>query len=398
MDKKKKILLIVTGGIASYKGLELMRNLVNDNYDIECILTKNVEKFVTKLSFDSLLGKECFSSLFSISENNEMNHIKLANSSDLILIVPATANFIGKIANGIADDLASTVVLATNNPIIIAPGMNVGMWENQALKHNIKVLIKRGMVVMEPDTGKLACGQIGKGKLVEIEKISRLVKDFFNKNSSLNNKKAVVTTGPSIEMIDPVRFLSNFSSGLQGNEVARALSESGAKTTLISGPTDLEPPPGVQVTHVKTGKDFLDASISNLPTDIFISVAAISDWRITKIRKNKIKTFTDNFKKISFERNFDVLKEVSSSNLRPELVIGFAAETENLIENSKEKLKKKRCDWIFGNLVSDKVGFNNPKNKVLFVRKNKTIQWPKLEKRDIAKKIVSEISKHFAKQ
>ena len=167
---------------------------------------------------------------------------------------------------------------------------------------------------------------------------------------------------------------------------------------MISGPTDLEPPPGVQVTHVKTGKDFLDASISNLPTDIFISVAAISDWRITKIRKNKIKTFTDNFKKISFERNFDVLKEVSSSNLRPELVIGFAAETENLIENSKEKLKKKRCDWIFGNLVSDKVGFNNPKNKVLFVRKNKTIQWPKLEKRDIAKKIVSEISKHFAKQ
>ena len=398
MDKKKKILLIVTGGIASYKGLELMRNLVNDNYDIECILTKNVEKFVTKLSFDSLLGKECFNSLFSTSENNEMNHIKLANSSDLILIVPATANFIGKIANGIADDLASTVVLATNSPIIIAPGMNVGMWKNQALKHNIKVLIKRGSIVIEPDTGKLACGQIGKGKLVEIEKISLLVKDFFNKNSSLNNKKVVVTTGPSIEMIDPVRFLSNFSSGLQGNEIAKALTESGAKTALISGPTNLEPPPGVQVTYVKTGKDFLDESISNLPADIFISVAAISDWRITKIRKNKIKTSADNFKKINFERNFDVLREVSRSNLRPELVIGFAAETENLVENSKEKLKKKRCDWIFGNLVSDKVGFNNPKNKVLFVRKNKTIQWPKLEKRDIAKKIVLEISKYFRRQ
>lgn len=398
MDKKKKILLIVTGGIASYKGLELMRNLVNDKYEIECILTKNVEKFVTKLSFDSLLGKECFNSLFSTSENNEMNHIKLANSSDLILIVPATANFIGKIANGIADDLASTVVLATSSPIIIAPGMNVGMWENQALKHNIKVLIKRGIIVLEPNTGKLACGQIGKGKLVEVEKISQLVIDFFNKNSSLNNKKAVVTTGPSIEMIDPVRFLSNFSSGLQGNEIARALSESGAKTTLISGPTDLEPPPGVQVTNVKTGKDFLDASLSNLPADIFISVAAISDWRITKIRKNKIKTSTDNFKKINFERNYDVLREVSRSNLRPELVIGFAAETENLVENSKEKLKKKRCDWIFGNLVSDKAGFNNHNNKLLFVRKNKTIQWPKLKKRDIAKKIVLEISKHLSRQ
>ena len=328
MKKKRKILLIATGGIASYKALELLRLLVNDHYELNCVLTKNVEKFVTKLSFDSLLGKESFINLFSVTENNEMSHIKLANSSDLILVVPATANFIGKIAHGIADDLASTIILATKSPIIIAPGMNVGMWENNALKDNVKILKKRGMKIMEPNTGKLACGQIGKGKLVEINDIMSLVKDFFTKNSTLTGKKAIVTTGPSIEMLDPVRFLSNFSSGKQGSDIAKALSEFGAETTLISGPTNLDPPNGVKFERVKTGQDFLDVSISNLPADIFISVAAI-------------------------------------------------------------------CDWKAKTIVSEKSGFNQTKNKVLFVRNNKKIQWPVLKKEEIAKKIATEISKYF---
>ena len=394
MKKKRKILLIVTGGIASYKALELLRILVNDHYELNCVLTKNVEEFVTKLSFDSLLGKESFINLFSVTENNEMSHIKLANSSDLILVVPATANFIGKIAHGIADDLASTIILATKSPIIIAPGMNVGMWENSALKDNIKILKKRGMKIMEPNTGKLACGQIGKGKLVEINDIMSLVKDFFTKDSTLTGKKAIVTTGPSIEMLDPVRFLSNLSSGKQGSDIAKALSEFGAETTLISGPTNLDPPNGVKFERVKTGQDFLDVSISNLPADIFISVAAICDWKAKTIESNKIKKAirSSNF---FFEKNVDVLKEVSKSNLRPELVIGFAAETQNLSKNSVNKLKEKRCDWIFGNIVSEKSGFNQSKNKVLFVRNNKIIQWPVLKKEEIAKKIAIEISKYF---
>ncbi len=394
MKKKRKILLIATGGIASYKALELLRLLVNDHYELNCVLTKNVEKFVTKLSFDSLLGKESFINLFSVTENNEMSHIKLANSSDLILVVPATANFIGKIAHGIADDLASTIILATKSPIIIAPGMNVGMWENNALKDNVKILKKRGMKIMEPNTGKLACGQIGKGKLVEINDIMSLVKDFFTKNSTLTGKKAIVTTGPSIEMLDPVRFLSNFSSGKQGSDIAKALSEFGAETTLISGPTNLDPPNGVKFERVKTGQDFLDVSISNLPADIFISVAAICDWKAKKIESNKIKKAISSGNFV-FEKNVDVLKEVSKSNLRPELVIGFAAETQNLFKNSINKLKEKRCDWIFGNIVSEKSGFNQTKNKVLFVRNNKKIQWPVLKKEEIAKKIATEISKYF---
>tara|TARA_X000000950_G_C13897804_1_gene653642 strand:+ start:1935 stop:3125 length:1191 start_codon:yes stop_codon:yes gene_type:complete len=392
---KRKILLIVTGGIASYKALELMRALVNDSYEVNCILTKNVEKFVTKLSFDSLLGKDCFTSLFSISENNEMNHISLANSSDLILIVPCTANFIGKIANGIADDLASTVILATNKPILIAPGMNVGMWKNKALKDNIKTLKKRDITIIEPNTGKLACGQIGKGKLVEVEKVIKLVEKFFALSSTLNGKKAIVTSGPSIEMLDPVRFLSNFSSGLQGNEIAKALNEVGAETTLITGPTNLPPPQGVKVENVKTGKDFLDASLSMLPADIFISVAAICDWKFSKIKKNKIKKSLGVMEKVTFEKNVDVLKEISRSNLRPKLVIGFAAETQDLIKNSKKKLLYKRCDWIFGNLVSEKIGFNKSRNKLYLVKKDTTTEWPTLYKSEIAKKIAAEISKHF---
>ncbi len=395
MRKKRKILLIVTGGIASYKALELLRLLVNDQYELNCVLTKNVEEFVTKLSFDSLLGKECFINLFSVTENSEMSHIKLANSSDLILVVPATANFIAKIAHGIADDLASTIMLATKSPIIIAPGMNVGMWENNALKDNIKLLKKRGMKIMEPNTGKLACGQIGKGKLVEINDIMSLIKDFFTKNSTLTGKKAIVTTGPSIEMLDPVRFLSNFSSGKQGSDIAKALSEFGAETTLISGPTNLDPPNGVKFKRVKTGQDFLDVSISNLPADIFISVAAICDWKAKTIENNKIKKSISSKNNFAFEKNVDVLKEVSKSNLRPELVIGFAAETQNLFKNSINKLKEKRCDWIFGNIVSEKSGFNQSKNKVLFVRNNKKIQWPVLKKEEIAKKIATEISKYF---
>ena len=394
---KKKILLVVTGGIASYKAVELLRLLVNKDFELNCVLTDNVSKFVTQLTFESLLGKKVYSKLFCLNENTEMSHIKLANHSDLVLVIPATANFIGKIANGIADDLSSTIILATNRKIILAPGMNVGMWENAAVKENINKLSKRGIKIIQPGHGKLACGQIGVGKLVEIDKILEEIDLFFKKKYSLNGKKVVVTSGPSIENIDPVRFISNHSSGKQGYEIAKSLSEAGASTTLITGPTNIIPHENIEVRNVRTGKEFLYQSLKSLPADIFISVAAISDWRAKKIFKQKVKKNSNVFDNLKFTKNVDVLKEVSKSNCRPKLVIGFAAETENLLENSLNKFKNKRCDWLFANLVSEKVGFGADDNKLIFFKKNYQENWPTLSKRKIAEKITQEIFQYFKK-
>lgn len=393
--KKNKILLVVTGGVASYKALELLRLLVNDNFDVECILTKNTQEFITTLMFESLLGKKVYSDLFSLNEASEMSHIQLANSSDLILVVPATANFIGKVSNGLSDDLASTVLMASKTTTYFAPGMNVNMWENQVLKENLRKLKNLGYHIINPLHGKLACGQIGVGKLVEVTEIQKLVKDFFNKKKLLQGKKAVVTSGPSIEKIDPIRFISNYSSGLQGYKIAEELSRHGADTTLISGPTNIEKPRNMKIKNVKTGKDFLASSIEELPTDIFISVAAISDWKVKTFSNQKIKKTQYSEKKIVFKRNTDVLHEISTNNKRPKLVIGFSAETENLVSNTKKKLKDKRCDWIFGNLVSGQLGFNSITNKVCFVKDSGVKHWPSMKKDQIAKRIVEEISLFF---
>ena len=395
--KKKKILLIVTGGVASYKALELLRLLVKDNFDVECVLTNNTKKFINILMFESLLGKKVFTELFSLNDTSEMNHIQLANSFDLILVVPATANFIGKISNGLADDLASTILIASKTQTFIAPGMNVNMWENQVVKENLQKLKNIGYKIINPSHGKLACGQIGVGKLVEIKEIHKIVKNFFNSNNLLKGKKAIVTSGPSIEKIDPVRFLSNFSSGLQGYKIAEHLSRYGADTTLISGPTSIEKPDNVKIRKVDTGIDFLEASIDELPADIFISVAAICDYKMKKVSEHKIKKNRNSEKKFVFEKNVDVLKEISSNNKRPELVIGFSAETEELVLNTQKKLKEKRCDWIFGNLVSNNKAFNSDKNKVCFVNESHIINWPMMKKEKVAEKIVKEISLFFKK-
>ena len=393
--KKKKILLIVTGGVASYKALELLRLLINDNFDVECILTKNTQEFITTLMFESLLGKKVYSDLFSLNEDSEMSHIQLANNSDLILVVPATANFIGKVSNGLADDLASTVLMASKTTTYFAPGMNVNMWDNKVLKENLKKLKNLGYHIINPSHGKLACGQIGIGKLIEITEIQKLVRDFFDKKKLLQGKKAVVTSGPSIEKIDPVRFISNYSSGLQGYRIAEELSKQGADTTLISGPTNIEKPRNIKIKNVKTARDFLASSIEELPADIFISVAAISDWEVKTFSNQKIKKTQYSEKKIIFKKNTDVLHEISTNNKRPKLVIGFSAETENLVSNTKKKLKDKRCDWIFGNLVSDQLGFNSTTNKVCFVKDSGVKHWPSMKKDQIAKRIVKEISLFF---
>ena len=396
---EKKVLLIVTGGIASYKSLELIRSLKKSKLklSLECVLTKSVKNFINPLSFSSLLGKKVHQDLFSLGENSKMSHIKLAQEPDLIIIAPITANFIGKISNGMADDLASNIILATEKPVFIAPAMNTGMWKNVAVKNNLKKLKTRGFKVLEPGSGELACGQLGKGKMIPPEKICTQIIKFFKKELILNGKKAIVTSGPSIEKIDPVRFISNFSSGLQGYEIANALSIYGADTTLITGPTNLEIPKGIKVKKVTSAKDFLKNSIESLPADIFISVAAISDWSVENFKNKKIKKTNNPSPELKLVQNKDVLKEVCLSHKRPQLVIGFAAETENLIPNAKKKLKEKKCDWILANLVSDKVGFNSKLNKVSLLSSNQTIKWPTSEKKVIAEKLVLHIGKYFDK-
>ena len=394
---KKKILIIVTGGIASYKAIDLMRLLMKSNYEVECILTKSVSQFVAPITFSSLLGKNIFTDLFKLNESSQMNHINLVNEIDLVIVIPATANFIGKIANGIADDLASTTILATTSPLFIAPAMNTGMYVNEAVKSNLKILKKRNVKILEPKYGKLACGQIGKGKLMDIDLVFEEIIKFFNKSSLLKGKKAIVTSGPSQEKIDPVRFISNFSSGMQGYEIAKALRNAGAKTTLISGPTKLEQSSDIKFKNAISGKDFLNYSLSELPADIYISVAAIADWKFENTKDQKIKKNKQSSITLKLSKNKDILYEVSKSNMRPSLVIGFAAETENLIENAKKKLFEKKCDWIIANIVSDKKGFNKINNKVTIVKEKKIKKWPLLSKSNIAEKLIIEISEHFSK-
>ena len=394
-NNNKNILIIVNGGIAAYKSLELIRSL-KKKYNIECILTKNVSKFIKPITFSSLIGKSVHNDLFLMEENNKMSHIHLAQNNDLTIVIPATANFIGKMANGIADDLATTTILATQSKIFVAPAMNTGMWENKAVIENTNILKKRGITILSPEKGELACGQVGQGKLMNVTQIFNSIENFFKKTNLLQGLNAVVTSGPSVEKIDPVRFLSNFSSGTQGYEIAKALSEAGAKTTLISGPTKLRKPDNVILKNVLTGEEFLQSSLKTLPADIFVSVAAISDWRLKNFSDNKIKKSKKKLN-LNFEENPDTLQIISSCNQRPRLVIGFSAETENLIENSKKKLLKKKCDWMVANDVSNGKVFNSNRNKVFILKKKQVVELPKTTKKNIAERLVREIYKDFKK-
>ncbi len=391
--KKKKILVIVTGGIACYKALDIIRKLQEQEVNVECILTKNACEFVNVLSFESLLGKKVHLNLFSLDQEKNMSHIKLAKECDAILIVPCTANFLAKITNGIADDLATNVILASNNKKFIAPAMNSVMWNNSVVRKNIKYAKKIGFLILKPKTGKLACGTKGSGKLMDVDLIiDEISYSFFD--YKLSGIKVLVTTGPSIEKIDPIRYISNFSSGIQGYEIAKILSSFGADTTLISGPTNLEPPRNVKLINVQSGQEFLQNSVAQLPTDVFISVAAISDWKSKQIKKQKIKKI-NSLPEIKFSLNVDVLNHISRSKKRPKLVIGFSAETNYLIRNSRKKLKDKGCDWIIANKIEDGLGFFSEKNKVFFLQKDSIESWPMMKKNLVALKLAKKIVSFF---
>ena len=390
----KKILFIICGGISAYKSLETIRLFKKNGAEIKTILTSSAKEFVTPLSVTSLSQGKVYSDLFSVENEAEMDHISLSRWADIIVIAPATANTISKLAQGTTDDLASTVVLASDKDIILAPAMNVRMWEHPTTKINLKKLKDFGYKVIGPDIGDMACGEYGEGKmsdpLIIAEEINRY---FFNQK---DNKKfrALVTAGPTNEYIDPVRFITNKSSGKQGFELAKSLSRKGFDTTLISGPTSLEINKDINLIKVETADEMLVATQENLPVDVAIFSAAVADFKIRKSYNDKIKK--QESLDLKLEKNIDILNYVSNHNsMRPELVIGFAAETSQIDKNAEEKLIKKNCDWIISNDVSNKdIGFNSDYNEVTIHYKNNDIKREKLsykKKSGISEEIVDRI-------
>ncbi len=388
----KKILLIICGGIAAYKSLEIIRLLKKNGSSVKTILTNNAKNFITPLSAASLSQEKVYTDLFNSDNESEMDHISLSRWADLILIAPATANTISKISFGLSDDLASTVVFASNKKIFIAPAMNVRMWEHQSNKNNIKKLNDFGYEIIGPEIGEMACGEYGMGKMSEPEKIINYINNYFKKIESNNKFKALVTAGPTHEYIDPVRFISNKSSGKQGYEIAKSLSENGFNTTLISGPVNLNSMKGVNLIKVRTADEMLEATLNNLPTDVAIFSAAVADFKLKNKEKEKIKK--DTISKLSLEKNTDILGHISNHNsLRPKLVVGFAAETNSLKNNALKKLSEKNCDWIIANDISKKdIGFESDFNKVSIYYKNKSEEnLPKMKKSILANEIVNRI-------
>jgi len=388
----KKILLIICGGIAAYKSLEVIRLLRKNGSSVKTILTNNAKNFVTPLSATSLSQEKVYTDLFNLDNESEMDHISLSRWSDLILIAPATANTVSKISSGLSDDLASTVVFASDKKIFIAPAMNVRMWEHQSNKENLKKLINFGHEIIGPEIGEMACGEYGMGKMSEPETIINHINNYFKKLESNKNFRALVTAGPTHEYIDPVRFISNKSSGKQGYEIARSLSENGFDTTLISGPTNLNPIKGVNLIKVKSADEMLEATLNNLPADVAIFSAAVADFKVKNKEKEKIKK--DKISEISLEKNTDILGHISNHNsLRPKLVVGFAAETNSLKNNSLKKLSEKNCDWIIANDISKSdIGFESDFNKVsIFYKNNSEENLPKMKKSSIANEIVNRI-------
>ena len=392
----KNILLIICGGIAAYKSLEIIRLLKKDGASIKTILTKSGAKFVTPLSVTSLSQSKVYQDLFSIEDETEMDHISLSRWADLILIAPATANTISKLANGISDDLASTVTLASNKKILIAPAMNVRMWVHQSTKQNIAKLKDYNYELIGPEIGDMACGEYGEGKMSEPKEIINKLKIYF-KNLKIKNKlKAIVTAGPTKEYIDPVRYISNKSSGKQGYEIAKSLVKKGFETTLISGPTNLEINNDINLIKVETAEEMFQSTLKSLPADVAIFSAAVCDYKAKETSKIKIKKQDEI--NLELEKNVDILDYVSNHNsLRPKLVVGFAAETNNLESYANKKLSEKNCDWIVANDVSNEsIGFDSDFNEVSIFYKNKKIDKLNYKsKSEISDELVEKIIDHL---
>tara|TARA_A100001037_G_scaffold167424_1_gene150528 strand:- start:6856 stop:8076 length:1221 start_codon:yes stop_codon:yes gene_type:complete len=400
MLDQKRILLIISGGIAAYKSLEFIRRLKDRGCEVRCILTEGGSQFVTPLSVAALSGERVFSDLFSLTDEAEMGHIRLSREADLVVVAPASADVLAKMAMGLASDLATTALLATDKPVMVAPAMNVEMWAHPATQRNIGTLRADGIDVIGPAEGDLACGETGSGRMVEPDELLRAVELRLGDNASgaLAGRRALVTSGPTREAIDPVRYISNFSSGKQGHAIARALAALGADTTLVSGPTHEPNPDGVSVVQVESAADMMAACEAALPVDVAVCAAAVSDWRVSSRVNQKIKKGGDTPPSLQLTENPDILAGIAQhAHHRPRLVVGFAAETENLIDNAAVKRVKKGCDWIVANDVSEADGtFGSSENSVHLITEQDVVAWPRLSKVEVAQRLGQTIADHLA--
>ncbi len=394
----QSVLLIIGGGIAAYKSLELIRELTKRGFAVRAIMTKAAEQFVTPLSVAALTGEKVYSDLFSLTDETEMGHIELSRSADLVVVAPATADLMAKMAAGLATDLASTTLLATDKQVLIAPSMNVRMWQHPATHRNIRTLHSDGILFVGPNEGDMACGEFGPGRMAEpLEIVSSIEKALAPQAKPLLGKYVLVTAGPTREAIDPVRYISNHSSGKQGYAIAEAARTLGAQVTLVSGPVNLPLPlpPGIGVIHVNSAEDMLHAVQSALPADIAVFTAAVADWKVASVAGEKIKKRDDgSLPLLSFAENPDILKSIASMKKgRPSIVVGFAAETENVLDHAKAKLAKKGCDLIVANDVSPDGGvFGGDRNTVHLVTAAGVENWPSMSKADVATKLMAKLA------
>ena len=398
---RKRVLLIVGGGIAAYKALEVARRLQDHDITVTGVMTGGAQQFITPLSLSALTGETVYTDLFSLTDEAQMGHIRLARETDLVLVVPATANLMARAAHGFADDLATTILLATMAPVLIAPAMNHAMWGHAATQDNLARLRARGIQTVGPDDGNMACGEEGTGRLAEVPDIvAGALARLDDRPGSLDGRHAIVTSGPTIEPIDPVRFIANRSSGKQGHAIAAELARQGARVTLVSGPVALPPPPAVDLVEVETARQMLAACEAALPADLAVCAAAVADWHVKGTGDAKLKkTEGGPPPPIELAENPDILRHLSHHRARPRLVVGFAAETDNLQDNAAAKLARKGCDWIVANDVSGRNGdtvFGSDSNSATLLTGNAAEQWPQMPKDKLAARLVARIGDHFA--
>ncbi|MCA0929981.1 bifunctional phosphopantothenoylcysteine decarboxylase/phosphopantothenate--cysteine ligase CoaBC [Ruegeria profundi] len=393
MLASKRILLIIGGGIAAYKSLDLIRRLRERGASVTPVLTRAAEEFVTPLSVSALAGEKTYRDLFDLTDEAEMGHIQLSRSADLIVVAPATADLMGKMVAGLANDLASTLLMATDTRVLCAPAMNVRMWDHPATQRNLKQLQADGVRFVGPNEGDMACGEYGPGRMSEPLEIVAAIETELGAGP-LRGKRVLVTSGPTHEPIDPVRYIANRSSGAQGTAVARALAGLGAEVIFVTGPADVAPPDGVQVKRVETAQQMSDAVDAALPVDAAVFAAAVADWRVVGASDKKLKKSRDGMPALEFAENPDILKRVSHLKTgRPPLVVGFAAETDDVIEHATAKRDRKGCDWIVANDVSPATGImGGSENAVIVISDKGAEEWPRMGKDAVAERLARKIA------
>lgn len=388
-----RILLIIGGGIAAYKTLDLIRQLQRSGSCVTPILTQAAQEFVTPLSVSAIANQPVRQNLFDLGEESQMDHIQLSRQSDLVVVAPATADLLAKMANGRADDLASTVLLATDKPVLVAPAMNVRMWLHPATQRNSEILRQDGVHFVGPNEGEMACGETGPGRMSEPDQICRSIGALCS-DAPLKGRRVLVTSGPTWEKIDPVRVLANRSSGRQGTEIAKALISLGAEVVFVTGPTFVGPPPNAEVIRVESADEMLRATEASFPVDAVICAAAVTDWRVASNSNRKLKKISGQLPTIKLVENPDILAMIGNKKRgRPELVIGFAAETENLVSNAAVKRQRKGCDWIIANDVSVDSGvLGGNENQVVIITSNGEEHWPRMTKAELARRLAKKIA------